>query len=67
MFNSVARLQVGGKWNQLLGRVEKPFLGVLAGLVLCCTVVLAGLVLCCTVLLRHEVHIHNRPAVILDL
>ena len=26
--------QVGGKWNHLLGRVEKPFQGVIAGLVL---------------------------------
>jgi len=34
VFNSQARIQVGGKWNHLLGRVEKPFQGVIAGLVL---------------------------------
>ena len=33
VFNSQSRLQIGGKWNQLLGRVEKPFLGVMAGMV----------------------------------
>ena len=32
MFNSQSRIQIGGKWNQLLGRVEKPFLGVMAGI-----------------------------------
>ena len=33
VFNSQSRIQIGGKWNELLGRVEKPFLGVMAGLV----------------------------------
>ena len=33
VFNSQSRLQIGGKWNQLLGRVEKPFMGVMAGMV----------------------------------
>ena len=30
---SQSRLQIGGKWNQHLGKVEKPYLGVMAGLV----------------------------------
>ena len=33
VFNSQARVQIGGKWHQVMGRVERPFLGVLAGLV----------------------------------
>ena len=33
VFNSQSRIQIGGKWSELLGRVEKPFLGVMAGLV----------------------------------
>ena len=33
LFNSQSRLQIGGKLNPLLGRVEKPFYGVIAGLV----------------------------------
>ena len=33
MFNSQSRIQIGGKWSELLGRVGKPFLGVMAGLV----------------------------------
>ena len=33
VFNSQARIQIGGKWHQVMGRVERPFLGVLAGLV----------------------------------
>lgn len=30
---SQSRIQIGGKWNQHRGRVEKPYLGVMAGLV----------------------------------
>ena len=33
LFNGQSRLQIGGKLNPLLGRVEKPFFGVIAGLV----------------------------------
>ena len=33
VFNSQARIQIGGKWHQVMGRVERPYLGVLAGLV----------------------------------
>ena len=33
MFNSQARIQIGGKWHQVMGRVERPYLGVLAGIV----------------------------------
>ncbi|KAL1460776.1 hypothetical protein WDU94_012727 [Cyamophila willieti] len=34
VFNSVANIQVGGKWNRAKQRIERPFNGVLAGLVL---------------------------------
>ena len=33
VFNSQSRIQLGGKWHQVVGRVEKPYLGVMAGLV----------------------------------
>ena len=33
VFNSQARIQIGGKWHQVMGRVERPYLGVLAGIV----------------------------------
>ena len=33
MFNSQSQIQLGGKWNPTLNRVERPFRGVLAGLV----------------------------------
>ena len=33
VFNSQSTIQIGGKWNSLLSRVERPFAGVLAGLV----------------------------------
>ena len=33
VFNSQSRIQIGGKWHQVMGRVERPYLGVLAGLV----------------------------------
>ncbi|KAF6200207.1 hypothetical protein GE061_006510 [Apolygus lucorum] len=34
VFNSQAQIQVGGKWNRAKQRVERPFVGVMAGLVL---------------------------------
>lgn len=33
MFNSQAQIQIGGKWNDAKQRVERPFSGVMAGLV----------------------------------
>ena len=33
VFNSQSRLQLGGVWHQVLGRVERPYLGLMAGLV----------------------------------
>ncbi|XP_076226293.1 neurexin 1 isoform X6 [Nomia melanderi] len=33
VFNSQSTIQVGGRWNRNMGRVERPFLGVIAGLV----------------------------------
>lgn len=33
MFNSQSTIQVGGRWNRNKGRVERPFLGIIAGLV----------------------------------
>lgn len=33
VFNSQSVIQVGGKWNKSKGKIEKPFLGVIAGLV----------------------------------
>lgn len=33
MFNSQSTIQVGGRWNNSKGRLERPFLGVIAGLV----------------------------------
>lgn len=34
MFNSVGNIQIGGKWNRSKQRIERPFSGVIAGLVL---------------------------------
>lgn len=34
VFNSQSTIQVGGRWNRSKGRVERPFLGVIAGLVI---------------------------------
>jgi len=34
VFNSQALIQIGGKWNHDKQRVERPFSGVMAGLVL---------------------------------
>lgn len=33
VFNSQSTIQVGGRWNRSKGRVERSFLGVIAGLV----------------------------------
>ena len=33
VFRGQTRLQIGGKWHELLGRVERPYRGVMAGLV----------------------------------
>lgn len=33
VFNSQATIQIGGRWNRSKGRIERPFLGVIAGLV----------------------------------
>ncbi|XP_043272551.1 neurexin-3 isoform X2 [Venturia canescens] len=33
VFNSQSTIQVGGRWNRSNGRVERPFLGVISGLV----------------------------------
>ncbi|XP_026670573.1 neurexin-1a-beta-like isoform X1 [Ceratina calcarata] len=33
VFNSQSTIQVGGRWNRNEGRVERPFLGIIAGLV----------------------------------
>lgn len=33
VFNSQAQIQIGGKWNHAKQRVERPFSGVMAGLV----------------------------------
>jgi len=33
VFNSQALIQIGGKWNHAKQRVERPFSGVMAGLV----------------------------------
>ncbi|XP_025992856.2 neurexin-1 isoform X6 [Solenopsis invicta] len=33
VFNSQSTIQVGGRWNRSKGRVERPFLGMIAGLV----------------------------------
>ena len=33
MFNSQSQIQIGGKWNPTLRRVERPFRGVIAGFV----------------------------------
>lgn len=33
MFNSQSTIQVGGRWNRSKGRVDRPFLGVVSGLV----------------------------------
>lgn len=33
MFNSQSTIQIGGRWNRNKGRVERPFLGIIAGLV----------------------------------
>ena len=33
VFNSQSQIQIGGKWNPTLRRVERPFRGVLAGFV----------------------------------
>ena len=33
VFNTQNLLQIGGKWNRSLRRVERPFIGVMAGLV----------------------------------
>ncbi|XP_024942008.1 neurexin-1 isoform X3 [Cephus cinctus] len=33
VFNSQSTIQVGGRWNRSKGRVERPFLGVISGLV----------------------------------
>jgi leucine-rich repeat transmembrane neuronal protein 1/2 len=33
VFNSEAQVQIGGKWNHAKQRVERPFSGVMAGLV----------------------------------
>ncbi|XP_029177098.1 neurexin-1-like isoform X2 [Nylanderia fulva] len=33
VFNSQSTIQVGGRWNRSKGRVERPFLGIIAGLV----------------------------------
>ncbi|XP_026680503.1 neurexin-2 [Diaphorina citri] len=34
VFNSVGNIQIGGKWNRSKQRIERPFSGVIAGLVL---------------------------------
>ncbi len=33
VFNSQSQIQIGGKWNPSLRRVDRPFVGVMAGLV----------------------------------
>ncbi|OAD54619.1 Neurexin-3-alpha [Eufriesea mexicana] len=33
VFNSQSTIQIGGRWNHNKGKVEKPFLGIIAGLV----------------------------------
>ncbi|XP_048506164.1 neurexin-3 isoform X4 [Athalia rosae] len=33
VFNSQSTIQIGGRWNRSKGRVERPFLGVIAGVV----------------------------------
>ncbi|KAK9310044.1 hypothetical protein QLX08_000515 [Tetragonisca angustula] len=33
VFNTQSTIQVGGRWNRNKGRVERPFLGIIAGLV----------------------------------
>lgn len=33
VFNSQSTIQVGGRWNRSRNKVERPFLGVIAGLV----------------------------------
>lgn len=33
VFNSQSTIQVGGRWNHSKGRVDRPFLGVVSGLV----------------------------------
>lgn len=33
VFNSQSQIQVGGKWNRGKSRVERPFTGILAGVV----------------------------------
>lgn len=33
VFNSQSTIQVGGKWNRNKGRVERPYLGIISGLV----------------------------------
>lgn len=33
VFNGQSTIQVGGRWNKSKGRVEKPFLGIISGLV----------------------------------
>lgn len=33
VFNSQSMIQVGGRWNRSKGRVERPFMGVISGLV----------------------------------
>ena len=33
VFNSQSQIQIGGRWNPTLRRVDRPFVGVLAGLV----------------------------------
>lgn len=33
VFNSQSTIQIGGRWNRNKGRVERPFLGIIAGLV----------------------------------
>lgn len=32
MFNSQAQVQIGGKWSKGKSRIERPFIGVLAGI-----------------------------------
>lgn len=34
VFDGQSTVQVGGRWNQSKGRVERPFLGTISGLVL---------------------------------
>lgn len=33
VFNSQAQIQVGGKWNKNKSKIERPFMGIIAGVV----------------------------------